>query len=136
MNEIYLNPYINFQGKAREAMEFYQQALGGELVLLAAGEGGAPHPAGPNEPIMHAHLKSDSAVLMGSDGSPDYPPTVGDNVAITLAGYDHQRMQACFDKLSAGGFIKQALKEESWGTYGFLQDKFGINWIVNVYKPE
>ncbi len=133
MSQLFLNPYINFQGKAREAMEFYQKVLGGELVLLAASPDG-PKPAGPDDSIMHARLESDSAVIMGSDGMPEYPPTVGDNIAVALGGYDRERLGKIFDQLGEGGKVKQPLKEESWGTFGWLQDKFGVNWMLNVSK--
>src|SRR5205807_5390183 len=72
-------PYINFQGRAREAMELYQGVLGGNLELFAAGEHGAPRPAEPGERIQHARLSGDGFLLIGSDGHPSYPPTAGDN---------------------------------------------------------
>jgi len=50
----YLSPYVNFQGRAREAMEFYQKVLGGTLDLQAADQTGTPKPAGPGDRIMHA----------------------------------------------------------------------------------
>jgi PhnB protein len=135
MGQLFLNPYVNFQGKAREAMQFYQQVLGGELVLLAFAPGEAPKPAGPDDKIMHARLESDGAVIMGSDGSPDYPPTVGDNIAVALGGYDREHLSKIFDQLGEGGIVKQPLTEEAWGTFGWLQDKFGVNWMLNVSKP-
>lgn len=136
MSQLFLSPYINFQGKAREAMEFYQQAIGGELVLLTFVPGSTPKPAGPNDSIMHGRLESDDAVIMGSDGSPEYPPTVGDNVAVSLGSEDYERIAQIFDHLSKGGRVKQPLKEESWGTFGWLEDKFGINWMLTVSKTD
>jgi PhnB protein len=134
MSQLFLNPYINFRGKAREAMQFYQQILGGELVLLAFTPEGAPKPAGPNDNIMHAKLESDQAIIMGSDGSPDYPPTVGDNIAVALGGEDRERLSKIFDQLAEGGITKQPLTEQAWGTFGWLQDKFGVNWMLNISK--
>ncbi len=64
------SPYINFQGHAREAMEFYQKALGGKLELLTANEQGPPKEAGPGDSIMHSMLQADGLIIMGSDGSP------------------------------------------------------------------
>lgn len=136
MSQLFLNPYINFQGKAREAFEFYQKVLGGELVLLTFNPDGPPKPAGPSDSIMHARLESDGAVIMGSDGSPDYPTTTGDNIAVALGGYDRERLAKIFDQLGEGGKVKQSLKEESWGTFGWLEDKFGVNWMLNVSKQE
>ncbi len=133
MSRLAADPYINFQGQAREALEFYHEALGGELTLMAANPQGPPKLAEPGEPIMHGALSSDGLTIMGSDGHPDYPPTVGENMAIALSGTDFERLSGAFEKLSAGGVIKQALKTESWGdSFGYFADKFGINWMVNI----
>ncbi len=133
MSQLAANPYINFQGQTRQALEFYQQALGGELMLLKADPQGPPQEAGPDDPIIHGALTSDGLLIMGSDGHPDYPATVGDNVAIALSGDDQQKLSLAFDKLASGGTVKQALKIESWGdSFGYFVDKFGINWMVNI----
>jgi PhnB protein len=138
MSQLSISPYINFNGHAREAMEFYQAALGGELTLLSMGpEGGAPKPAGPDDAIMHAYLEADGAKIMGSDGMVEYPAKVGDNFAVALGGSDMERLTKAFEMLSAGGTVKQTLKQESWGdTFGWFEDKFGINWMVNITKSE
>lgn len=137
MGQLFINPYINFRGRAREAMEFYQKALGGKLDLLAFSADGPPKPAGPEDGIMHARLEADGAIIMGSDGMADYPPTVGDNFAIALGGSDRERLTNVFEQLSEGGKVKQGLKQESWGdTFGWFEDKFGINWMVNISKSD
>lgn len=137
MSQLHTDPYINFQGKAREAMEFYQKALGGELDLFAFDDKGAPHPAEPGEPIMHSVLKADGAIIMGTDGMPQYPAKVGENMAVALSGEDEARLTKVFNELSVGGNVKQALKVESWGdAFGWLEDKYGINWMVNINKPK
>jgi PhnB protein len=138
MSQISTSPYVNFNGHAREAMEFYQAALGGKLDLLAIPlGGGAPVPAGPDDAIMHANLEADGAHIMGSDGMVEYPAKVGDNFAVALSGTDHERLARVFEMLSEGGTVKQNLKQESWGdTFGWFEDKFGINWMVNIAKSE
>lgn len=133
MSQIAANPYVNFQGKAREALEFYHEALGGNITLLTMGENGSMNEAGPDDAIMHGALTSDGLLIMGSDGRPDYPPTPGDNIAIALSGNDYERLSLAFDLLSTGGHVKQPLKQESWGdAHGYFVDKFGINWMVNI----
>ena len=137
MGQLVANPYINFQGRAREAMTFYQAAFGGTLDLLAFDEGGAPRPANQNDAIMHSRLAADGVTIMATDGMPTYPPTVGDNMAITVVGSDRERLTTIFTKLSEGGMVKQALKEESWGdTFGYFTDKFGINWMIDITKED
>ncbi len=135
MSQLFINPYINFQGHAREAMEFYQKALGGQLDLQAGVAGQAPKPAGPNDPVMHARLESDGAIIMGTDGMPEYPTTKGDDFAIALGGSDEERLTKAFEMLGEGGKIKQPLTKADWGDmFGWLEDKFGINWMVNISK--
>ena len=131
----YLAPYINFQGRAREAMEFYQRVLGGQLYLQAPDGQGAPRAAGPGDRIMHAALKADGALIMGSDGHSQYPPSVGDNMALALGGTDKDRLTKAFNDLAEGGVVKGPLSQQSWGaTVGWLTDKFGINWSVSIDK--
>lgn len=137
MSQIAANPYINFQGHAREALEFYHNAFGGELQLLTANPQGPPKEAGPEDSIMHGALESDGLNVMGSDGHPDYPTSVGDNVGIAVSGTDKERLTQAFDTLSEGGRIKQPLKEESWGAmFGYFTDKFGINWMFNIDQAQ
>lgn len=67
-------PYINFQGQAREAMEFYHAAFWGKLDLYSADEQGRPRKAEPGDRIMHARLSADGVLLIGSDGHPSTRP--------------------------------------------------------------
>jgi PhnB protein len=69
----YLAPYINFQGRARQAMEHYHRVLGGKLEMFAADDQGRPTPAGPDDRIMYARLDFAGLVIIASDGSPKYP---------------------------------------------------------------
>lgn len=136
MSKLAANPYINFQGRAHEAMEFYHRALGGEMELLTYSEDGPPKPAGPEDSIMHSALVVGELAIMGSDGHPDFPAQVGDNMAIALSGSETELLTKAFDMLSEGGTVKQALKTKSWGaSFGYFVDKFGINWMVNI-SPE
>lgn len=139
MSTQYIGVYINFQGKAREAMEFYQSVLGGKLQLFAmegAGfaEGARPRPAKPGESIVYARLEAEGMVIVASDGNPQYPPTVGDNVAIALEVNDEGRLEKIFDSLADGGTTKMPLTKYSWGSgsAGWLADKFGIVWSVST----
>src|SRR5581483_631821 len=72
MSQQHISPYINFRGRAREAMEFYQRVLGGDLHLHTLDEQGQPKPAGPGDRITHAVLEADGARIVGSDGHPQY----------------------------------------------------------------
>ncbi len=132
MSKQYVAPYVNFQGRAREALEHYQSLLGGTLELVAAGEQGQPRPAEPGDRVMHARLAAEGVLIIGSDGHPSYPPTVGDNLGIVLGGTDEAHLRKVFDGLAEGGTVKMPLTAMPWGTAGWLTDRFGINWNVDI----
>ncbi len=135
MSQQYLSPYINFQGRARDAMEFYHKVLGGNLDLQTVNKQGASKPAGPGDRITHARLEADGAVIIAADGHPDYPAKVGDNMGIALGGTDKERLTKIFNDLSEGGTIKmRPVQQPSGAEVGWLTDKFGINWMVNIEK--
>jgi PhnB protein len=127
----HLNPYLNFNGRCREAMTFYQQCLGGELTMQKIGESAfavqMPSEAGAN--ILHSSLSKDGIVLMmGSDriGESLRP---GNSIALCLKCSTDEEMNRFFTSLSAGGQVKMPLHQGFWGsTYGELTDKFGILW--------
>lgn len=135
MSNIRLSPYVNFQGHAREAMEFYQRVLGGTLDLYTIDAQGAAKPAAPGERITHARLEADGALILASDGHPDYPAAVGENIALAVSGADKARLSSIFNKLADGGKTKMPLTAQPWGAdVGWLTDKFGMNWMVTVEK--
>ena len=135
MSHQYLGPYINFQGRAREAMEFYHKVLGGKLDLQTANEQGVFKPADPGDRIAHARLEADGARIFASDGHPQYPAKVGENMAIALGGTDKARLTKLFHDLAEGGHIKGPLAKHAWGAeVGWLADKFGMNWMVSIDK--
>jgi PhnB protein len=125
MSTIQLNPFINFQGRAREAMELYQKVLGGKLDLQA----------GPNDRIGQARLEADGVLIVASDGHPDYPAKVGDNLALSLSGTDQARLARIFNALAEGGRVNMPLAKQPWGgEVGWLVDRFGISWTVNIQQ--
>jgi PhnB protein len=132
MTRQYLRPYINFQSRAREAMEFYQRVLGGTLQMFAAGERGQPRPAEPGDRVMYAQLEAGGLVIVASDGHPSYPATAGDHIGLQIGGTDEAWLRVAFDGLADGGQVKMPLTKQPWGTSGWLTDRFGINWNVNI----
>lgn len=135
MSDIRLIPYINFQGQAREAMEFYHQTLGGTLDLQTASGQGVSTPADPGERIALARLNADGVSIIAVDGHPDYPAKVGENMALALEGADKERITRIFSMLADGGAVKMPLTAQPWGSeVGWLTDKFGVNWMLTVSK--
>ena len=132
-----LNPYISFDGNAREAMEFYKDVLGGELTLSTFGDFGPPDPALADK-IMHAMLTTDSGfTLMASDTPPEMQHNPGDNIAISLSGDDADKLRGYWEKLSSGGTVTMALEKQMWGDeFGMCVDQFGIPWMVNITQSQ
>ncbi len=129
-----LNPYLNFDGKTKEAMEFYKNALGGELHMTTFKEGNMSHKSSDDVKIMHAELKTESGMtIMSSDVPEGWSNVVGDNVSLSLSGDGAEELQGYWEKLSEGGNIGQPLVEAPWGDkFGMFTDKFGIRWMVNI----
>ena len=127
-----LNPYIGFDGNARQAMEFYRDVFGGELALNTFGESGAAAP-GDEDKIMHAQLETPSGfTLMGSDAPAGMPRDEGSRIQISLSG-DDATLRDYFQKLSQGGSVTMPLEKQMWGDeFGMLVDQFGVQWMVNV----
>jgi PhnB protein len=129
-----LNPYLGFRGNAREAMEFYQQALGGELTISTFGEFHASQDPSEDDLVMHARLLNPAGfLLMGSDTPQRMPFNPGDTVSISLGGEEADELQGYWDRLSEGATVLQPLEKASWGdSFGMLKDRFGFTWLVNI----
>lgn len=128
-----LNPYLNFDGTTREAMEFYQQVLGGELLVHTFGEYGAPEGVDPDG-VMHAMLETPAGfTLMASDLPPGMELQPGGQITISLSGDDEDALRGYWDALSASGTVFVPLEKQMWGdTFGQCADRFGIAWMVNI----
>jgi PhnB protein len=132
------NPYLNFDGKAREALTFYQGVFGGELEINTFGETpSAMHPGLTPDNVMHGMLRGDkNVVLMAADANPEMnlPPST---TAISLSGEDDATLRGYFEALSDGASDLLPLNQAPWGdTFGMLTDKFGIPWMVNILGPQ
>ncbi len=127
-----LNPYLRFDGTARQAMEFYQSVFGGELKVNTFGEFGMQDSPQADQ-IMHAQLETEAGyTLMASDTPPGMPYNPGDTVTISLSG-DEESLKTYFAALADGGKIGTPLEKQMWGDeYGDLVDKYGVSWMVNL----
>ena len=128
-----LNPYITFDGTAKDAMEFYHSVFGGTLAVNTFGEYGEQDPDRAGK-IMHARLETDRGfTLMASDAPPGMDVQGGNNFAVSLSGDDADELRGYWDKLSAGGQVQMPLEKQVWGdTFGMCTDRFGLGWMVNI----
>ncbi len=130
-----LNPYLNFRGEAKAAMELYRDVFGGELSLNTFGEfSSADTPSDPADAdkIMHAQLTTpEGFCLMGADAPQPMEPSP--NGTISLSGDDADTLRGYWTKLSDGGTVLMPLEKQMWGDeFGMLVDRFGVSWMVNI----
>lgn len=129
-----LNPYLNFQDNARQAMEFYQGALGGELTLNTFGEFHASDDPAEADKIMHALLKTPAGFTLMAADTPNQMQFTGHaGFSVSLSGVDAAELQGYWEALSEGGQVVMPLERQIWGdTFGMVVDRFGVTWMVNI----
>ena len=132
-----LTPYLRFAGDAREAMEFYNAALGGELSMMTFQEGMNDGNPATADLIMHSSLFLERGIhLMASDSTPEM--TVTNNGAVALSSdatdeADNAVLTKWWEALTAGATIEVPLEKAPWGdSFGQLRDKFGVVWMFNI----
>src|SRR3712207_1336398 len=145
-----LNPYLNFATNAREAMEFYQSVLGGDLRISTFGEyGGAPEGLDADG-VMHAMLETPSGLTLMASDTPGaqgggqetgqgggQPSGDGGGVSLSLSGEDADELRGYWERLSARGAVTMPLQKQMWGDeFGMLVDEFGMTWMVNITGAE
>lgn len=142
-----IQPYLNFDGRCEEAVAFYRQALGAEVVMLAH-FGDAPADAGdagdagscagnapPADKVMHACLKIGKAQILASDGfSAGNPEFKG--ISLSLAADDDAAAKRLFDALADGGTVQQPLTATFFASsFAAVTDRFGVSWMIVVAIP-
>ena len=133
-----LNPYLNFRGNAREAMEFYRGVFGGELTVSTFADFGATVDPGEADLVMHSDLEGDDGIrFMGADTPSHMDSSPGTNFSMSLSGEDEAQLRGFYDQLVDGGNVIQPLEAAPWGDiFGMCADRFGITWLVNIAAPK
>ena len=131
-----LTPYLSFDGNAKQALEFYKEVLGAEIIgVQTFGEADYPTPPEAADRIMHAKLTKGNISLMFSDTFPGQSVVVGNNITLTLEPESEEEIQHLYDALCNGGKPLMELEDTFWGAkYGRVQDPFGIIWELNYQK--
>ena len=125
-------PYLLFDGTCHEAMEFYQSCFGGELELTKVKDSPAKDqlPAIQQDKVLNAHLAAGILEISASDWlAPNQTPVRGNTVCLYLTGVNLAELKTLFEKLSAGANVTNPLNPTFFGSYGALNDRFGVRWM-------
>jgi PhnB protein len=132
-----LTPYLLFEGKCQPAMEFYKSCCGGELTASKVKDSPAKDfmPAFQHEKIVNARLRSGKLEISASDWlRPAQTPIRGNTVCLYLSGGTYEELKTLFERLSEGAEVTDPLNEQFFGTYGALNDRFGVRWMFQANK--
>ena len=129
--------YLNFDGNARDAMQFYARCLQGELLLMPFSEANVDAPPEARDRTMHAKLTKGSCVLMASDIMPGMPFQRGNNFYICLNCESLEETERVFAALGEKGKVTMPLQDTFWGArFGLITDQFDVNWMFNFEKTK
>jgi len=126
-----LNPYLIFDGNAREAALYYAQVFGlEEPQIMTYGSVHAEGlPPDAENLVMHTSLDIAGGKLMISDNYPDSPYQQGNNFTVAYVSNDEAAIRSAFEKLKDGSTVKMELQETPWSKcYGSVIDRFNIEW--------
>jgi PhnB protein len=134
-----IEPYLFFEGRCEEAVEFYKKALGAEvLMLMRFKDSPDPNACGdvPGDKIMHASLRIGGSNIMASDGRCDEPMRF-EGFSLSLAVNTDAEADKFFNALTEGGKVIMPLTKTFWSPrFGMVTDKFGVMWMVNVIAEQ
>ncbi len=133
-----IQPYLFFDGRCEEAIEFYKSAVGAKVEMLMRfkenperGKGGM-EPPDADDKVMHAAFKVGDALIMASDGHCTGKPKF-DGFSLALSVKDEAEADKTFAALGKGGEVNMPLAKTFFSPkFGMVRDKFGVNWMVMV----
>jgi PhnB protein len=129
-----LQPYLFFDGRCEEALEFYRKALGAEVQMLMRWKD-APDPklacaTGMDNKVMHAQVRIGDAVIMASDGRCTGQPSF-QGFSLTLSVPTEAEADRLFTALGDGGEVRMPLDKTFFSPrFGMVADRFGVGWMI------
>ncbi len=137
-DRLQIQPYLFFDGRCEEAVEFYRRVLDAEvLMLMRYKDSPQPQPSGMLPPgaenkVMHMSLRIGETVFMASDGCAGGQPSF-QGFALTLSVDGDAEARRVFDALGAGGQVRMPLGPTFFASsFGMLADRYGVPWMVIV----
>jgi PhnB protein len=133
-----IQPYLFFDGRADEAIEFYKKALDAKVEMLLRFKDGPPSqqpmPPGSENKIMHAAIHIGDSRILLSDGDCQQK-TKFEGFGLAANGLTVEQTQRYFQALSEGGQVQMPLGKTFFSeSFGMVRDKFGILWMVLAEK--
>jgi PhnB protein len=137
-----IQPYLFFNGRYEEAIEFYRQALGAEVqMMMRFKDSPEPHPPGMVPPgfenkIMHVSFRVGETTMMASDGcSAEQAKFEGFTLSVSVPS--ETEADRVFGALVDGGQVRMPLAKTFWSPrFGMVTDRFGVGWMVSVMSAE
>ena len=132
-----VQPYLFFDGRCEEAIEFYRRTLGAEVVMLTrfknAPDAGMT-PPGAGEKVMHARFRVGDTTVLASDGRCGGKPSFqGFSLSLTLNG--EAEAERLFAALGDGGQVQMPLTQTFFSPrFGMVADRFGVSWMIHVER--
>ncbi len=138
---MHIESYVFFNGRCEEAIEFYQRALGAEVLMLMRNSD-SPEPASPGalppgseNKVLHASLRIGKSRVMASDGHCDGRPEFR-GFSLSIAADTVAEAERMFNALAEGGTVQLPLAQTFWSPkFGMVADRFGLSWMVSVTTP-
>ena len=131
-----VNPYLFFDGRCEEAIDFYKRALGAEvLMLMRFNESPDPPPPGMVAPgsenkVMHAAMRIGETEVMASDGRAMGKPEFK-GVTLSLSASNEAEADRLFNALGEGGQVQMPIGKTFFSPrFGIVADRFGVSWMV------
>ena len=136
-----VEPYLFFDGRCEEAIEFYRRALGAEVTMLLRWKDCPEQPKnkdmippGSENKVMHARLKIGEAAVMASDGRCTGKPSF-QGFALSLDAANEAEADRMFNALADGGQVQMPLGKTFFSPrFGMVADRFGVSWMVLVAR--
>jgi PhnB protein len=131
-----IQPYLCFDGRCEEAIEFYKKALGAEVPMLMRFKD-SPEPGacggGPDK-VMHAEIRIGDSTIFASDGRCEGKMKF-EGISLSLSLANEAQVDRAFAALSEGGQVQMPLDKTFFARrFGMVADRFGVSWMVIVEK--
>ncbi len=130
-----LVPHITFNGSCEDAINFYRDAIGGEIefaMRYSESPMADKVPAEHGSRIMHSTFTADGVHFMAADAMPGHERSQSGNIDLSIDFDSAEEQERVFAALSDGGTVQLPLQEMFWGSqFGMVTDRFGISWMLN-----